>query len=359
MTASCPTVPDDGVVPDVERDVARAALAAFGIAADADLSFVKHRENHVWRVRAPGVDRALRMHRPGYRDDAQLRAECRALEVFRAAGLRVPAPVPTPRGEHVAVVVDAAGTRRQATMQEWCDGGAPVGDVGAAFEHGAGPEPGALYRLGRLAARLHQVASTASVPPSERPAWDAAGLTGPAALWGRPGDLASLDDEQRHILDDAEHAVAERLAGLRRDRATYGLIHADLTFENVLATPDGLVALDFDDSGEGWFMFDLATPAFWCGRGDGAAERVAALVGGYAAVRALTADDAAAWHPLLLARALSYLGWAAQRPDDPVSVWHHEVVAPFVVEGARRFVETGETGWPSLHAAGDAGRDAA
>src|SRR5690606_26322459 len=87
---------------------------------------------------------------------------------------------------------------------------------------------------------------------------------------------------------------------------------------------------------------------FWC-TGHPEAERLLAeLAGGYREARALTMADAAAWDSLLLARALSYLGWSAARPGDPVSEFHEETLVPRVLDAARRYLDTGRTGWPGL-----------
>jgi Ser/Thr protein kinase RdoA (MazF antagonist) len=316
------------------------------VPADAVVDFVKHRENHVYRVRTPEWDRALRMHRVGYRSDDELRSETASMVAFRAGGIAVPTPVATADGEHLVTVVDAAGSRRQATMQEWVADGRVFGDSAAAFAGTARPSDDELRMLGALIARMHDVAAAGTPAGYIRSAWNAAGLAGPAALWGSALRLASLTGADRRILERADARLASDLEGLATTPDRYGVIHADFTFENVLVTDGGLVTLDFDDSGEGWFLFDLATPAFWCARHPEAAEMIAALTAGYQEVRTL--PDRHGWHALLLARALSYLGWAADRPGDPASEFHERVIAPWVIAAAQRYLESGETGWPSL-----------
>jgi Ser/Thr protein kinase RdoA (MazF antagonist) len=332
-------------LPELERSAARRALDAFGIPTDAVVDCVKLRENHVYRVRADGLDRSLRMHRVGYRSDDELRSETLTLDWLTAAGVRVPVPATTPGGEHVAVIDDEAGTRRQATMQDWVADGRMLGDSAAVFQ--GITRPSTLRALGSLIARFHDVAQTGTPTGYTRRPWDAAGLVGPRALWGSASLLPALSDEDAALLARAEHAVAEALSALPTGPDRFGVVHADFTLENVLETPAGLVALDFDDSGEGWFLFDLVTPAFWCSRHPESTALVGELLEGYADVRPLTTDAAAAWEPLILARGLTYLGWSADRPGDPTSEFHDAVIAPWVVSAARRYLETGTTGWPS------------
>lgn len=333
---------------DLEHAAARLALDAFGVPADAELIFVKQRENHVYRVRGEGFDRSLRMHRIGYRSDDELASETASIEAFHLGGIAVPTPVPLPSGEFVAVITDARGERRQATMQDWVDGGREFADSGAVFQGLARPEDAQLRALGTLIARMHDIAESGAPAGYRRAAWDAAGLVGEKALWGRPARLRSLSASEQDLLDRAEERLAEELGRLDAGSRRYGVIHADFTFENVLVVPDGLVALDFDDSGEGWFVFDLATAAFWCAEHPDAESLIAALLEGYREVRTLDEADEAAWHALLLARALSYLGWAADRPGDAASDFHEDVIGPLVVAAARRYLQDGTTGWPSL-----------
>lgn len=333
---------------DLERAAARLALDEFGVPSDAELIFVKQRENHVYRVRGDGFDRSLRMHRIGYRSDEELISETASIEAFRLGGIAVPTPVPMASGEFVAIITDGQGIRRQATMQNWVDGGREFGDSGAVFQGLARPDDAALRALGTLIARMHDIAEQGAPAGYRRTAWDAAGLVGDTALWGRPSRLRSLSPADRDLLDLAESRLADELAQLDRGARRYGVIHADFTFENVLVGPDGLVALDFDDSGEGWFLFDLATSAFWCTEHPEAEALVAALLEGYRELRTLDEADERAWDALLLSRALSYLGWAADRPGDAASDFHEDVIGPRVVAAARRYLENGSTGWPTL-----------
>jgi len=341
-------------VSELHLATARAALREFGLPADARIDFVAHRENHVFRVRADGVDLALRLHRPGYRSDEELRAEVAAMAAFRAAGIAVPDPLPTPAGEDVAVVVDADGTRRQATALGWFDAAAPMSDSGEVLLGRA--RPARIRELGVLAGRLHTVAERiGSALAADRPVWDAAGLVGPASLWGSATGSVSLDAHGRAVLAEAESRLGAVLGALPRDRHRFGCIHADLTFENVLEHAGGLAVIDFDDSGPGWYLFDLATTAFWCAGHPEGQALVGELFDGYLEHRTLDDTDRAAWEPLLLARALSYLGWSAARPGDPVSEFHEAELVPRVVAAAERFLDTGGTGWPGPPPAGRMG----
>lgn len=333
-----------------ELDAALAAVAAFGLPDDVQLVFVKRRENLVWRVRSDGVDRSLRMHRIGHRTDAQLASEVALMAGFNAAGIRTPTPIRTPGGDYVATLTDGAGRRRQATMQDWIPSHRVLADSAAVFDGAASPSAQELSLVGTLLGRMHNAAEKQRMVARGRPAWDADGLVGPGALWGSASRLLSLSTAERSVLGEAEQRLARELRTLPRTFERFGAIHADFTFENLLVVDGGLAVLDFDDAGDGWYLFDLATPFFWCTGNPDAPRHLESLVSGYAASRSLTEEDVAAWHPLLLARALSYLGWSSDRQGDPVSEYHDRVLAPRIVAAAQHYLDTGTTGWPSLRA---------
>ena len=70
-----------------------------------------------------------------------------------------------------------------------------------------------------------------------------------------------------------------------------------------------------------------------------AAEYRAALFAGYESVRPLDPADHTAFPAMLLARGLTYLGWAADRRGEPTAEWHAVTVLPHVVQLARELVQ--------------------
>ncbi|RNL52979.1 phosphotransferase enzyme family protein [Arthrobacter oryzae] len=338
--------------PATER-LARLALAEFGLGEDARLEFVTYRENQVFRVHDDRHDWALKLHRPGYRTDQEIASEAAILESLTDAGVRVTVPVRTRDGAHLARVnaPGAPGRVQQATLQQWIPNAGPLGNSSRIFEGIERPDSAQLHDLGRLIARLHtHMESNGVAAGFDRPAWDAAGLVGDHALWGRASDLRVLDAAQRALLLRVESQLEEQLALVPRDARHFGPIHADLTVENVLVDDSGLILIDFDDSGEGWYLFDVATAYFFCSAHPDSASILDTLLGGYRLERELTEVDISPWHSLLMARALSYLAWSVDRPGDPASKFHEDVLLPWILDGARHYLQTGRTGWDEPNA---------
>ncbi|GAA4155391.1 phosphotransferase [Leifsonia shinshuensis] len=334
---------------DPAEELARRALGDFGIDREAALRFANRRENVVFRVTSGSAEWALKVHRPGYRTDREIESESAFLESAARAGVNVARPLRRRDGSHVAHVTDAQGAVAQVTAQEWLPAATPIGSSPDTFTGRSRPAAAHLRELGRTIAALHDCAERSGAPEGyDRPAWDAAGLCGPAALWGRASGLPALTPGQRATLAQAQDTLATELAALERSAATYGPIHADLTLENVLLSAGRIAVIDFDDCGEGWYLFDLATSAFFLTGHPEADALLAALLDGYRERRTLTAADAAAWQPLLLARSLSYLAWSVERPDEEATRFHLEHLLPRIVRASSLYLATGRTGWPEL-----------
>ncbi|MFG2940324.1 phosphotransferase enzyme family protein [Streptomyces sp. NPDC048282] len=324
---------------DSARSLALRALARFHSGGEGTVTFVKYRENYVFKVDEKDGSYALRIHRGGYRSDAEILEELDLLGSLADVGVPVPRVRPALDGRLLVRVADEDGDEHQVSLLEWVPGAVPLGDIGDAFTGEALVEPDTFAGLGALVAELHS--RTARLPrakASVRPPWDVDGILGERAVWGdprrafTPGTPAEATMATALPLLDA----ALRAYGTGADR--YGAIHADFTPENVLVADGRMTVIDFDDSGDGYYLFDLATAAFFYLPHPRADEVVSALLTGYRRVRALGDEDLAMWPALLLARGLTYLGWAVDRPGDETSEFILEHVRPLVVELAEKFV---------------------
>jgi homoserine kinase type II len=129
-----------------------------------------------------------------------------------------------------------------------------------------------------------------------------AGRYEPDEIRRRCDRIASLE---RPELVGAVAVLDLALRELERDRAATlptGIIHGDLFIDNVLYTevlgePRLAALLDFEQASWGRFAYDLAvtTLAFAYGRDDFRPQLTRALLDAYAAVRAPTADERAAF----------------------------------------------------------------
>ena len=288
---------------------ARRALPRFGIAADAPVTLVQHRENAVFRVADPADGRsfALRVHRAGYRTTPEIRSELAWMDALREAGVPTPRARPGVGGEPVQAVAVDGGDTLQVDVLGWIDGRSLdlEGDTAE------------VYRLvGRTSALIQQHGRSWTPPAAfTRPTWNVDALVGPRALWGDYADLTTLSDVQRDLMHRAADVVRRRLAAFGRASDRFGLTHGDLMPDNILVADGVPFVIDFDDGGYGWYLYDLATLLALKVADPGFALVRDAWVDGYRAVALLPDDHVREIETLVMARLLLGLGWMHTRRE--------------------------------------------
>jgi Ser/Thr protein kinase RdoA (MazF antagonist) len=244
--------------------VARAALDAFGF-TDAQLRLIVDAGNTTYRVRVPGDKPletdlyvngyySLRLHQSGYQNEGAVDSELKWLFALSEGGLPVPQPIFT-RDGHLSVEVSLPGApARRCSLLRWVKG----------RMSGKRVFPWHLKAIGRLMARLQNHASKWSPPPGfVRRHYDHNGLWGDDTGTGYTADQVIPMIPREY--SDGFHIVTSRVESVRDDwekgPEVYGLIHADLGTEaNVLFHRGEARAIDFDDGGYGYWVYDLAIP---------------------------------------------------------------------------------------------------
>lgn len=275
------------------------ALARWGM-VNVDCAFVAGRENQVYRISCNEGDFALRIRRPGLRNEAELRSELIWLNAMRQAGLCVPRPKRSAHGRFLERI-----DRHAADMTGWLTG-RPLGREPLQIEN----VDQVFFALGRETARLH-TANDAFIPPQGfvRPDWNIDGLLGETPLWDRFWQNPTLDEDARRLLQAFRRKARRDLTHLA-NTLDYGLIHADIVRENVLIDGECLRLIDFDDGGYGFRLFDIATTLLKH-RKEACYETIRSnLIEGYRTVRWL---DVSQLDLFLSLRAVTYVGWSIRR----------------------------------------------
>jgi Ser/Thr protein kinase RdoA (MazF antagonist) len=294
--------------------LATEALAHWGGSGRPRL--LAERENAVFAVGLPDGRRAvLRLHRPGYQDEAAIRSELWWLAALAEAGQPVARPIATPAGDELVRLSDG----RVATMLSWVEG-RPMGAAGVPLAGGRALQFRRHRALGRALAALHAASDRLTLPPwFTRPRWDAAGLVGEDPVWGRFWEHPAATAPERALLGAARAAAARVLADHAAAGADMGLIHADVLRENVLWQGRRLALIDFDDAGFGFRLYDLGTALSQALAEPALPDLAAALAEGYAALRPLGAAGRALLPWFTLLRCCASVAWTAPRlpPGDP------------------------------------------
>lgn len=271
----------------------------------------------------------MRVHRPDYRTDAEIRSEIEWMGALASAGVRTPAALPTRRGEPLALASGAGVPQpRQCDLFRWISG-EPVGTLEGGVAAGRAAAAHTYELLGGLAARVHEHGTQWKRPAGfARPVWDAAALVGEDPVFGRFWELECLDAERLRVLFAARDRTRERLEAFAPTPERWGLLHGDFLPENILVDAQGPQLIDFDDCGEGWYGFELATGLFPLLRQEIFDDVLEAYLRGYRRVRALDEESLALLPSFLMARGLSYLGWPVGRPE----MEEARSLAPFLAE---------------------------
>ena len=284
----------------------QAALARWGFDGGR-ATLIAARENKVYRIDHAGQSFALRLHRRGYRQDAELSAELDWMAWLAQNGLSVPHPIASARGAHLEHVQGV-----QVDVLSWVAGTT----LDQILPDADGPTRAALFReLGVQMARLHAMSDAwPGAATCARAHWDGEGLLGADPLWGRFWENPDLSQDQRAMLIAFREAARAQLNS-RSPELDYGLIHADLVSQNVMVEGERIHLIDFDDGGFGFRIFEVAT-ALYPHRFAADFETLkSGLIAGYRSERAL---DVAALELFMALRAVTYVGWNIPRmSEDP------------------------------------------
>ena len=323
------------------QQLARAALGRWRLDAAA-LSLLKYRENAVFKVADPGSGErfVLRVHRPRYRTDAELRSELQWTAALIEAGIEAPAAVPTPTGELFVVVGhETVPEPRQCDLLRWVEGEI-IGDIAGGRVASADEVRTSHFHAGRLAALIHNHGEHWPRPPGfTRPDMDFDGLIGSRGYLGPYGACRLLAPDEVALLDRARDAIRLALETFGQAPDRYGLTHGDFLPENLLRDGDAVRIIDFDDCGFGWHVMDIATSLMFLLGEPCYDDALAGFVGGYRTARALPDEHLEMLPVFLLARAMTYVGWCGSRPEEALAQEKGPVVVGATLALADEFLK--------------------
>ena len=309
------------------RRLGRSVLAGYGL-QDAQLTLQRYEHNATFRVDARNGLYLLRINRPGVHTPDTIASEMAWLTALRHdTDLRVPEPVAANTGHFFAVARDPGVPQpRICVLLQWLDGRSVDRRL----------TPAHMWRVGVLAGRLQEHASTWT-PASGflRPRVDT--LTNEAkvasmarsAATARDGDQPTAEDSHRALglvealvsTDDAAlcaTALDVVWASTRTlaKEAAFGLIHGDLHYENVLFRFGEAQAIDFDDCGWGFHLYDLAAVLCELQSRPRYTELRDALLEAYSQIRPLPDGHAIHLRALSVLRRMQILLWVLQSRDE-------------------------------------------
>lgn len=267
-------------------------------------------ENVTYRVDFAEGSAVLRVHRPGYHSRRAVECELAWIEALRASGTVRTAGL---RNGADGAVLQQVGfpdeTSRFLVMFDHVPGHAPSEDGDLSHD---------FRELGAIAAKTHLHSLAWKRPePFERLTWDVDAVFGEKTHWGNWRAAPHVTLAVRDVLERVEAVVRRRLDRFGKSPERYGLIHADMRLANLIRTPDGTVLIDFDDSGFGWFLYDLAAAISFIEDHPQIPALKTAWLEGYRSVRALPEADAAEVETFVMLRRMALLAWIGSHINAP------------------------------------------
>jgi Ser/Thr protein kinase RdoA (MazF antagonist) len=214
---------------------------------------VMYVNNAVFEVHtADGGHFALRLHRPGHKRLEWIKSELAWLTaICRDTTLGVPQPIHAIDAEPIVYTpVRGLSEPLVCTLFVWIEG---------RFEETDKISLQMARDAGEFLARLHNYAASFE-PPSAfaRPRLDEDGLFGAESAYD-PGEGVSLfTDEHLTTFAQVENQVRGVMSALGKSHESFGLIHADFIMKNIVYRGAEVCAIDFDDCGWGYYLYDLA-----------------------------------------------------------------------------------------------------
>jgi len=281
------------------RQLAKVALNAYGL-ADTRLKFLKQAGNTLYRVNEASPSHTtkaelytpgqymLRIHQPGYQTPEAIVLELAWLAAMcRDANLPVPEPVSTLDGKLLTQVsIPGILEERTCSLLRWVKGREIKREQ---------VQPHHYRAQGQLMARLHNHAAHWQPPrglAKRKYDWD--GLFREDGGAGIPASEAwsLLPQEYLQPFDLVTRRVKLVMDAWGKASQVYGLIHGDLGLDaNVLFWGGEARAIDFDDSGFGYYLYDLSLALEHCQEDEALPQFRDALLDGYARVRSLPEDQ--------------------------------------------------------------------
>lgn len=291
------------------EQLAREALPLYGLAHDSPVKLLNYSENATFLIRpTEGPARVLRINRPGYHPRAHLVSEVAWVQALkRDTSVVTAAPIAGLDGEFVQHIWHPAVPEpRNCVLMEFLPGTEPDDSNRLA----------SFAILGEVTAQLHQHAASWKPPfPLRRHRWDFDAMLGEKPLWGRWQEGLGMNSAKKRVLSKLIDALRPKIEVIGESRARFGLVHADLRAANLLVHDGKVAAIDFDDCGFSWFIYDLAAALSFIETHPDMPAYVDAWLSGYHKRRGLSRAEIQSIDSFIMLRRMLLVAWVGSHAD--------------------------------------------
>jgi len=292
------------------RQLAINAIERFGLPPKSTVVMINQSENVIYQVYNPisGERFTLRVHRDDYHSKESIQSELDWIVTLREEGIiKTPEPVPGYDGNLIQTVgLSGVPKARHCVLFRWIEGKSPA--ESRPLEH--------FGSLGEITARLHAHSRSWNRPVGfQRINWDFETMFGANPIWGPWHDAPGLDQEKITLLSELEAMLQQRLEAFGKSPYRFGLIHADLRLANLLIHERKISLIDFDDCGNGWYLYDLGTALSFIEDRPDVPDLVSTWVDGYRRVLEIPREDEEEIQTFIMLRRLLLTAWIASHSE--------------------------------------------
>jgi Ser/Thr protein kinase RdoA (MazF antagonist) len=290
--------------------VAEKAAGLIAPSAAFSIERINHSENTTFLLTDTdtGERVILRVHRTRYHSPKAINSELTWMKALREdEGVHTPKVIPGPNGDLIHhVATDEVPEGRHCVMFEFLEGDEPD-------EENLLPS---FPNLGEITARMHRHVRHWALPAGfERFGWNFETTLGASPHWGHWYDGPNLNEGRKAILERLTRVIRRRLEAFGSGPGRFGLIHADMRVANLLIHDGDTRVIDFDDSGIGWYLYDLASALSFIEARPDVPDLIAAWLQGYRKVESISAEEEVEIPTFLMLRRMQILAWMGSHSE--------------------------------------------
>lgn len=209
------------------------------------VSVLRKYTNDVYLVQTATDKVVLKIYGKDWRTESEIRYEIDLLQHLGNKGVLIANTLPAKDGDRLQVFTDSQEGERLAVLFEYAIGDKPQA-----------PFTTDLYRLfGQAVAAMHNGSDDFSTP-HQRPKLDLDYLVNNPLRLAQP--LLTNRPDDKTFLDSLAERINTKIASLKPQDLDWGVVHGDMTLDNLHITSDNKICLyDFDSGGPGWRASDI------------------------------------------------------------------------------------------------------
>ena len=233
----------------LNTEIARNAVKQYNFNS-VKLEFIKHLENTTFKLSAEQGNFLVRVY-CGLQNTVQdIESEAKIIEYLSSCNYYTYQKPIYNNSNNFVSIGEASGISKPVSILSWI--GSPI--VGNNVNNIS-----LFEKLGKLIAHIHNELADWQKPVDfHRPTFDVGNLIGKNGAFGYANLAYKYFDRETISLFDSVYQGLIDFEAVAVKGNNFGIIHGDLHLNNVILHQNNLVPIDFDDSGYGYYIYDLA-----------------------------------------------------------------------------------------------------